>query len=123
MHEGDQLAVERLDEPEGSEVQFEDVLLVSDGDDVTVGDPTVEGASVAARIDEHTRGKKVLVYKYKNKDAAARAARASPAAHAHHHHRHQRGRLAGETGAKRWLTKSPADPAATAATPTHSASA
>ena len=67
MHEGDQLAVERLDEPEGSEVQFEDVLLVSDGDDVTVGDPTVEGASVAARIDEHTRGKKVLVYKYKNK--------------------------------------------------------
>ena len=67
MHEGDQLAVERLDEPEGAEVQFEDVLLVSDGDDVTVGDPTVEGASVAARIDEHTRGKKVLVYKYKNK--------------------------------------------------------
>lgn len=67
MHEGDQLAVERLDEPEGSEVQFEEVLLVSDGDDVTVGDPTVEGASVAARIDEHTRGKKVLVYKYKNK--------------------------------------------------------
>ena len=67
MHEGDQLAVERLDEPEGAEVQFEDVLLVSDGHDVTVGDPTVEGASVAARIDEHTRGKKVLVYKYKNK--------------------------------------------------------
>ena len=67
MQEGDQLAVERLDEPEGSEVQFDDVLLVSDGEAVTVGDPTVEGASVAARIEEHTRGKKVSVYKYKNK--------------------------------------------------------
>ncbi|MYB41884.1 MAG: 50S ribosomal protein L21 [Chloroflexi bacterium] len=66
VREGDQLAVERLDVPEGSEVEF-DVLLVSDGEDVTVGDPTVEGASVAARIDEHTRDKKVLVFKYKNK--------------------------------------------------------
>ena len=66
MREGDSLAVERLDLPEGSEVQL-DVLLVSDGDAVTVGDPTVEGASVAARIDEHTRGKKVIVFKYKNK--------------------------------------------------------
>ncbi len=66
MREGDSLAVERLDLPEGSEVQL-DVLLVSDGDAVTVGDPTVEGASVAARIDEHTRGKKVMVFKYKNK--------------------------------------------------------
>ncbi len=67
MREGDQLAVERLDVPEGAEVEFDDVLLVSDGEDVTVGDPTVEGASVAARIDEHTRDKKVLVFKYKNK--------------------------------------------------------
>ncbi len=66
MHEGDSLAVERLDLPEGSEVQF-DALLVADGDEITVGDPTVEGASVAARIDEHTRGKKVTVFKYKNK--------------------------------------------------------
>ena len=67
MREGDQLAVERLDVPEGAEVEFDDVLLVSDGEDVTVGDPIVEGASVAARIDEHTRDKKVLVFKYKNK--------------------------------------------------------
>ena len=52
--------------PEGSEVQF-DALLVADGDEITVGDPTVEGASVAARVDEHTRGKKVTVFKYKNK--------------------------------------------------------
>lgn len=66
MHEGDQLAVERLDLPEGAEVQF-DVLLVSDGEAVTVGDPTVEGASVAARIDEHMRDKKVTVFKYKSK--------------------------------------------------------
>lgn len=47
-------------------MQF-DALLVADGDEITVGDPTVEGASVAARVDEHTRGKKVTVFKYKNK--------------------------------------------------------
>ena len=67
MSEGDRIAIERLDAPEGAEVQFEDVLLVADGDDVTVGDPTVEGASVAARVDEHARDKKVTVFKYKNK--------------------------------------------------------
>jgi large subunit ribosomal protein L21 len=67
VREGDRLAIERLDLPEGSDVQFDDVLLVSDGDSVSVGSPTVEGASVAARIEEHVRDPKVTVYKYKNK--------------------------------------------------------
>ncbi len=67
VSEGDQLAIERLDVPEGSDIQFDEVLLVSDGDVVSVGDPTVAGASVAARIDEHVRDAKVTVFKYKNK--------------------------------------------------------
>lgn len=64
---GDRIAVERLDEPEGAELTLEDVLLVGDGDDVTIGAPVVAGASVSARVAEHFRDKKVLNFKYKNK--------------------------------------------------------
>lgn len=64
---GDHIAVERLDAAEGDEVTLDDVLLVGGDDGVAVGSPTVEGASVAARVDEHYRDRKVTVYKYKNK--------------------------------------------------------
>ncbi|MXZ45626.1 MAG: 50S ribosomal protein L21 [Chloroflexi bacterium] len=67
VSEGDHIAVERLDAAEGDEVTLDDVLLVGGDDGVAVGSPTVEGASVAARVDEHYRDRKVTVYKYKNK--------------------------------------------------------
>ena len=67
VSEGDHIAVERLDAAEGEEVTLDDVLLVGGDDGVAVGSPTVEGASVAARVDEHYRDRKVTVYKYKNK--------------------------------------------------------
>ena len=67
VSEGDRLAIERLDLPEGSDVQFDEVLLVSDGDVISVGNPTVAGASVAAHIEEHVRDPKVTIFKYKNK--------------------------------------------------------
>lgn len=67
VSEGDRIAVERLDAAEGEEVALGEVLLVADGERVTVGAPTVEGASVRARVDGHDRGRKVTVFKYKNK--------------------------------------------------------
>ena len=67
VSEGDHIAVERLDAAEGDEVTLDDVLLVGGDDGVAVGSPTVKGASVAARVDEHYRDRKVTVYKYKNK--------------------------------------------------------
>ena len=67
VSEGDHIAVERLDAAEGEEVTLDDVLLVGGDDGVAVGNPTVAGASVAARVDEHYRDRKVTVYKYKNK--------------------------------------------------------
>jgi large subunit ribosomal protein L21 len=67
VQEGDRIAVERLDEPEGAELTLDDVLLVGDGDAVTVGTPVVEGATVTAKVAEHFRDKKVLSYTYKNK--------------------------------------------------------
>ena len=67
VREGASILVERLEVEEGTDVTIDDVLLIEDGGAVRVGAPTVAGASVAATVAEHTRGRKVLVYKYKNK--------------------------------------------------------
>ena len=64
--EGDIINVEKLGKDAGESVVFDQVLVVS-GDDVKVGNPTVEGASVAATVVGDVKGKKVIVYKYKRK--------------------------------------------------------
>lgn len=65
---GQKLKVEKLEGDEGAEMKFEEVLLV-EGDDkkVAVGQPTVEGATVTAKIIAQTKGPKVIAYKYKSK--------------------------------------------------------
>lgn len=67
VQEGDTLFVEKLPASEGETVQFDKVLFVKDGDEVKVGAPVVDGASVQATVDEHGRGKKLTVFKYKPK--------------------------------------------------------
>lgn len=61
------LDVERLPAAVGDTVELLDVLLVADGEDVTVGRPTVAGARVIAEVVEHSREKKIVVFKYKAK--------------------------------------------------------
>ncbi len=61
---GETITVDRLDAEEGAELNLDRVLLVS-GDDVKVGAPTVDGASVTAKVVNHSRGKKVTTFKYK----------------------------------------------------------
>ena len=56
-----------MDAEPGSRVQLSEVLLVSDGDTVKVGSPTVAGAVVVAEVVEHGKGKKVINFKYKAK--------------------------------------------------------
>ncbi|HMN30024.1 MAG TPA: 50S ribosomal protein L21, partial [Caldilineaceae bacterium] len=58
---GDILEVEKLEGNIGDIVTIDDVLLVSDGDNVTIGQPTVEGASVTAKITGQHRGNKIIV--------------------------------------------------------------
>ncbi|WP_022667599.1 50S ribosomal protein L21 [Desulfospira joergensenii] len=67
VHEEQILNVEKLEGTEGSEIEFEDVLMYSDGETVTLGSPNVENASVKARILEQGKGKKTLVFKYKRR--------------------------------------------------------
>ena len=61
------LDVERLPADVGAVVELSDVLMVADGDDVTVGQPRVTGARVVAEVMEHGRAPKLIVFKYKNK--------------------------------------------------------
>ena len=63
---GDVIKVEKLKAEEGETVTFDEVLAVG-GDTLTVGNPTVEKASVAGKVLKQGRDKKVIVYKYKNK--------------------------------------------------------
>jgi large subunit ribosomal protein L21 len=60
---GDLLVVEKLDGEPGAAVSFGDVLMLGDGDAVTVGAPVVEGASVAATLIETRKGEKVKIFK------------------------------------------------------------
>jgi large subunit ribosomal protein L21 len=59
--------VERLGVAEGDTVELDTVLLIADGDRVTVGTPTVEGAKVKATSQGEGKGKKIIVLKYKPK--------------------------------------------------------
>ena len=56
-----------MDAEPGSRVTLTEVLLVSDGDSIKVGSPTVDGAVVVAEVVEHGKGKKVINFKYKAK--------------------------------------------------------
>lgn len=66
VSEGDVIRVEKLDSQEGEQVTFDQVLVVSDGT-LTVGNPTVDGATVTANVVKNGKGKKIIVYKYKRK--------------------------------------------------------
>ena len=59
--------VEYLNVANGFSVELDKVLLIADGDRVTVGTPTVEGAKVIAISQGESRGKKITVFKYKPK--------------------------------------------------------
>jgi len=67
VEEGMVLRVDRLPDEPGEEVLLDQVLLVADGERVTVGDPLVRGARVVARVLAHGRHKKIRGLKYKPK--------------------------------------------------------
>lgn len=59
--------VPRLRQEPESEVTFDQVLLLSDGKETKVGSPLVKGAKVTAKVIEHTKDNKVLVFKKKRR--------------------------------------------------------
>ena len=67
VQEGQVLKVEKLGVAEGDALEFNEVLLVSNGDDVKVGAPVVEGAKVTAEVVSHGRGDKVKILKFRRR--------------------------------------------------------
>lgn len=57
----------KLQEEKGSTVTFDQILLLEDGKQVTVGLPTVKGAKASGKIVEHVKGDKMLVFKKKRR--------------------------------------------------------
>ena len=60
---GDLLVVEKLDGEPGADVAFDQVLMIGEGDAVTLGAPLVDGASVSGTLDETRKGEKVKIFK------------------------------------------------------------
>ena len=67
VQEGDFVFVEKLEVEAGSTVTIDKVLVVANGEDIKVGAPFVEGASVEATAVKNGKEKKIIVYKYKAK--------------------------------------------------------
>ncbi|MBR9827427.1 MAG: 50S ribosomal protein L21 [Oceanospirillales bacterium] len=67
VQEGQTLKLEKLAVEAGSNVEFDRVLLVGNGDDIKVGAPVVEGAKVAAEVVSHGRGDKVTIIKFRRR--------------------------------------------------------
>ena len=64
---GDKLKVEKLPVGAGASVDINDVLMVADGDKVTVGAPLVDGGKVTATVVSHGRHKKVEIVKFRRR--------------------------------------------------------
>src|SRR5688500_15001564 len=67
VSKGQKAYVNRLDAMEGSSLEFGNVLLIGNGDNITVGAPSVDGARIAAKVLAHVKGDKVLVFKKKRR--------------------------------------------------------
>jgi large subunit ribosomal protein L21 len=67
VEKGQELFVHQLDEKEGSNVDFSNVLLIDNNGKVVVGQPSIEGAKITATVIEHQRGDKVQVFKKKRR--------------------------------------------------------
>ncbi|HYN78152.1 MAG TPA: 50S ribosomal protein L21 [Lamprocystis sp. (in: g-proteobacteria)] len=80
--EGDTLRIEKILADEGTTVEIDKVLMVSDGDAVRVGAPYLEGGKVTATVKSHGRAKKVTIIKFRRRK---------------HHMKHQ--------GHRQWFTE------------------
>ena len=63
----DTILVERIPADEGAEVILDDIVMLGDGDKVTIGTPRVEGAAVSATVMRQTRGPKIIIFRRKRR--------------------------------------------------------
>lgn len=69
---GDELKVETVAGAAGDAISFDDVLMIGDGDTLSVGAPHVAGASVKAEIVDHVRSRKIIIFKKRRRQNSRR---------------------------------------------------
>ncbi|MCO6546751.1 MAG: 50S ribosomal protein L21 [Gilliamella sp.] len=67
VSEGQVVRLEKIEVETGAEIVFDKVLMVANGEDIKVGAPFVEGATIKAEIVEHGRGDKVKIVKFRRR--------------------------------------------------------
>jgi large subunit ribosomal protein L21 len=67
VEQGKKIFVHRLEAEEGKDIEFDQVLLIEDEGNITIGEPTVKDAVVVGTVLDHMRGDKVIVFKKKRK--------------------------------------------------------
>ncbi len=67
LSSGQKVYVHHLDADRGAKVDFDQVLMLINGNATTIGTPTVSGARVSAKVIDHVKGDKVIVYKKKRR--------------------------------------------------------
>ncbi|MDH5231774.1 MAG: 50S ribosomal protein L21 [Gammaproteobacteria bacterium] len=67
VSEGQTIKVEKLDAEQGSTLELEKVLMVSDGTSVNIGTPYVSGSKVSAVVENHGRGDKIRIIKFRRR--------------------------------------------------------
>lgn len=67
VSEGQKLKIEKLNQNEGDEFEFDKVLLLANGQEIKIGQPYVEGVKVKAKVLKQGRGEKKIVFRFKSK--------------------------------------------------------
>ena len=67
VEQGETIQVEKLEHEAGKSIDFSDVLLVADGENVRVGTPHVAGAKVTAEVIADIKGEKLIIFKYRRR--------------------------------------------------------
>ena len=67
VQEGETFRVEKLPGDVGAEIDFDDVLMVADGENVQVGTPSLDNVSVKGTVVAQGQAKKIIVFKYKRR--------------------------------------------------------
>ena len=83
--EGQTVRLEKIEVAPGDSVEFDNVLMVSNGDDVKIGTPVVANAKVTAEVITHGRGDKVKIVKFRRRKHS-RKARSSSVVHRSENH-------------------------------------
>ena len=67
VENGTVLQVEKLDAEPGATVEFGEVLLVGNGDDIKIGAPMLKGGKVTATVEKHGKGEKKVIVKFRRR--------------------------------------------------------